>query len=96
MKPRSQMSAQYSVQDAKIVRESELLVAGRTVQYRLLEKAPQFFVEIACDTERCLLKAGQSFARAAHIFDLLIKGEVTPCTAEYIMDDLEVAERLSC
>ncbi|MBE6702679.1 MAG: hypothetical protein E7585_04630 [Ruminococcaceae bacterium] len=70
------------------LKEVGRIVAGHTVIYRLREAAPQFFVELLLDEERCVLETGESFAHAAYVFELLVRGLVTPCSARFILEDL--------
>lgn len=63
-------------------------VANRPAVYRLLEGDSKFYLEVCYGDERALLPLGQSFARAAAIFERFRQGTVTPCTAKDVLSDL--------
>ena len=66
-------------------------VDERSATCRLLatESEPAaFLIEIEFDEARRRVLLGEGFARAALIFEALVKGRVTPCTLADIIADL--------
>ena len=83
-----QASAQDSAHGQTTIRETCLSLAGYDISYRLFERGSHFFVEVSLGTDRTRSDVGSSFSRAAHLYELLVQGEVTPCTVQDILEDL--------
>ena len=86
-----QTSSEKPFRGEGVIKQDCLLIAGHTVYYRLYEQSSCFAIEICLDTERCRSHVGSSFARAAYLYELLVQGEVTPCTMQDILSDLTLA-----
>ncbi|MBQ8341020.1 MAG: hypothetical protein IJY22_01415 [Clostridia bacterium] len=69
--------------------ERFLLIGHGMAHYRFLEHLPQYFVDCHYGTDHAFLPLGQDPKRAQDIFDLLIRGEVTPCTMADVIHDLQ-------
>ena len=74
----------------RVLCDKTLLVAGGAVCYRLLENPPQYLVECVFRGASILLPVGQRFSTAAEIYERLVRGEVTPCTAGDIVEDMQI------
>ena len=72
----------------RVLREEVRLIAHDAIRYRLLEARPQFSAQIKFKQELCLLPLGERFSDAALIFEMLVCGLVTPCSAPYVLEDL--------
>lgn len=73
------------------VRAVVLFVGEHRVGYELFESdgtMPQFFVEVSIGKELFRAPLGEDFVYAARVYDTLVRGEVTPCTAGDIVADL--------
>ena len=73
------------------VRAMVLLVGGNRVHYDLFvteKRIPQFFVEVSIGDEVFRAALGKDFVYAARVYDCLLRGEVTPCTAGDIIEDM--------
>lgn len=86
-----QAASQGLPHEEKLIREVCLLVAKRDVRYRLLECASRFVIEVSLGGDRTRSDVGKSFSRAAYLYELLVQGEVTPCTVQDILADLALA-----
>ena len=73
------------------IREKRVALAGHEACYRLFERGSRFFIEISFDADRSQAEVGDSFSRAAYLYDLLVEGEVTPCTMRDILEDLALS-----
>ena len=73
--------------EARTVCAHTLVIAGEEASYRLLERTPQYFAECTYGCERLTVPLGQSFSRAAMLFEMLWRGEVTPCTVIDVLED---------
>ena len=73
------------------IREKRVALAGHKACYRLFERGSRFFIEISFDADRSQAEVGDSFSRAAYLYDLLVEGEVTPCTMRDILEDLALS-----
>ncbi len=65
-------------------------VAGEAVQYRLYEgrfAKPQYYAEILMGGERAAAYLGEECERAREIYAALVRGTVTPCTLQAIVED---------
>lgn len=72
------------------MKENSLILANMRTTYRLYEaKNPieQYWIEIEAANTSSHSYVGQYFANAAKIYTLLLRGEVTPCTLQYIVED---------
>ena len=49
---------------------------------------PQYYAEVALDTERCAVCLGEERAVATRIYAQLLQGGVTPCTLRDVVRDL--------
>ena len=78
----------------QLIREICLPVAGVDVCYRLYERDARFAIEISLGADRCRSDVGKSFSRAAYLYELLVQGEVTPCTMQDILEDCAIAQNL--
>ena len=78
----------------QLIREICLSVAGVDVCYRLYERDAHFAIEISLGADRRRSDVGKSFSRAAYLYELLVQGEVTPCTMQDILEDCAVAQNL--
>lgn len=61
------------------------------VEYRLMNaeySESVYFISVSTADERSTVLAGNDEAEANGIFDLLVKGVVTPCTAEDVVSDV--------
>ena len=94
MEMQSEALAKSQVASEQIIKQERLFLQNDDVQYRLLERSACFLLRIERGEECCLLDLGQGFSRAARIFELFVKGRVTPCTAEDIWRDMLVAEEI--
>lgn len=75
----------------RLIRKSTLIVAKKKVIYRLYEKitpSSQFFLQVIRGVEAAWGYVGQDFAQAARLFDMFVRGAITPCTVPDIMNDL--------
>ena len=79
-----------SPQEEKLVKETHLAFAGSDARYRLFECRSHYLIEISFGKECSRSDVGKSFSRAAYLYDLLIEGEVTPCTMSDILEDLSL------
>lgn len=73
-----------------LMKENSLILANMRTTYRLYEaKHPteQYWIEIEAENTSSHAYVGQCFASAARIYTLLLQGEVTPCTLQYIVED---------
>ncbi|MBO5355849.1 MAG: hypothetical protein J6B09_07270 [Clostridia bacterium] len=86
-----QASAQCLPHEEKLIRERHVLVAGCEACYRLFECGSHFLVEVRLGADCVRSDIGTSFSRAAHLYDLLVEGEVTPCTVQDILQDYALA-----
>ena len=59
-----------------------------TVVYRLWAWGATYSVECAVKQERVLVPLGQGIGTAARVFEMLVRGAVTPCTAADVVQDL--------
>ena len=84
------LQIQPSAQEMPI-REKRMALAGREGCYRLFERGSRFFIEITLGADRSSADVGSSFYRAAYLYDLLVEGEVTPCTLQDILEDFALA-----
>ncbi len=65
-------------------------VAGEAVQYRLYEGRfanPQYYAEIVMGGERAAAYLGEECGKAREIYAALVRGTVTPCTLQAIVED---------
>ena len=81
-----------SSHEEMLIKEMKQLVAGLDACYRLYERETRFSIEISLGTERCRSDVGKSFSRAAYLYELLVQGEVTPCTMQDILEDFALAQ----
>ena len=75
-----------------ILREATARVARRCARYRFSRSdraLPQYYIEIEYAGERAATCLGTDGERAARIFDLLVRGRVTPCTLCDIVKDMD-------
>lgn len=86
-----QDSAQRSPHEETMIRETCLSLAGYDVCYRLFERSSHFVIEITLDADCRRSDVGKSFSHAAHLYELLVEGEVTPCTMRDVLEDLALA-----
>ena len=78
----------------EILREEKRTVAGRAAVYRLCVccfSVPQYAVEVIFGEERSAAYLGEDKKASAGLFELLVCGEVTPCTLRDIVEDLRHA-----
>lgn len=78
-----------------LIKEIRQPVAGFDVSYRLYERAARFSIEISLDADRRRADVGKSFSNAAYLYELLVQGEVTPCTMQDILQDCALAQNLA-
>ena len=87
------MNLQSEVQEnrpscyGRLVKEECAALKKRSVYYRLLETHVGYLIEICLGKEQLRLPAGESIARAALLYERLVKGTVTPCTAWDVWED---------
>lgn len=71
-----------------VICEVGRIVTGRAVIYRLCQEAGVYYVELMLEEEQCRLELGDRFGEAATLYEILVKGLVTPCSAPFILEDL--------
>ena len=76
----------------QLIRKICLPVAGVEVCYHLYERDAHFLIEISLGADCCRSDVGKSFSRAAYLYELLVQGEVTPCTMQDILEDCAIAQ----
>lgn len=72
------------------LRTNSETVAGEAVHYGLYEGCfamPQYYVEIKRGGERAAAYLGEERERAEEIYAALVRGTVTPCTLQAIIED---------
>ncbi len=57
--------------------------------YRLLEAQDFYLIEVTLGEETVLLSIKEGKGRAVLLYEKLLKGTVTPCTAEDIWEDFQ-------
>lgn len=65
-------------------------VAGEQVRYRLYEgrfAMPQYYAEIVMGGERAAAYLGEDREKAEEIYAALVRGTVTPCTLQAVVED---------
>ena len=70
--------------------EAEAELLGESVRYRLYEgrfAGCRYYVEVTYREERAAAYLGEDKGRAQRLYELLVKGTVTPCTLESIVVD---------
>lgn len=75
------------------LREATAHVARQSALYRFSRSdftLPQYYVEIFYAGERAAVCLGTDKERAGQIFDLLVRGRVTPCTLCDIVEDMRI------
>lgn len=77
----------------QVVKKAVMYVVGRPVRYQLFAREMQYFLEICMQNARHVLEIGEDFAVAALVFERFRRGRVTPCSAEYVWEDLCEAHR---
>lgn len=91
MDMQNQTSTYGTPYEETMIRETRLVVAGYDVCYRLYECRTCFLIELSLGADRCRSYVGNSFSRAAYVYELLVRGEVTPCTMQDIIEDYTLA-----
>lgn len=77
-------------QEKTQISEDRREILGKRIVYHLYRigaGAPFFEMEIATPDERESAALGSDPERAIDIYRAVVKGEVTPCTLKYIIDD---------
>ena len=69
--------------------DEKRFIAGDLICYRLLFHAFHYFLECTYGGEGHLYALGKRFSHAAFLFEAIVQGEVTPCTACDILEDLQ-------
>lgn len=82
-----QASAQDLPRGETMIREMSLSLAGYDICYRLFERGSHFVIEVSLGADRTRSDVGNSFSRAAYLYELLVQGEVTPCTVQDVLED---------
>ena len=90
----TQGSAQRFSDGEILIKETRLRVAGREARSRLFERGTCFLIEISFGVDCCRSAVGKRFSRAAYLYDLLVDGEVTPCTMLDILEDINSANSM--
>ncbi len=70
--------------------EDSQTVAGETVRYRLYEgrfALPQYYAEIVTYEDRATAYLGEEREAAKELYTALVRGTVTPCTLQAIVED---------
>ena len=70
--------------------EDSQTVAGELVRYRLYEgrfALPQYYAEIVLYGERATAYLGEDREVARELYAALVRGTVTPCTLQAVVDD---------
>ena len=70
-----------------VICEVGRIVTGRTVIYRLCLEGSVYYAELMLEEDRCRLELGSCFGEAATLYEILVKGLVTPCSAPFILED---------
>ena len=68
----------------------ELKEAHMTIWYSLMEAETYqnvYFITLRCENDSATVFAGNERKTAKCLFDVLVKGKVTPCTAEDVTRD---------
>ena len=68
--------------------QKELLLPCGTVTYQLLECNARYFVKCLLGKDCAVVPLGSSIGTAVHLFEALVAGAVTPCTAADVVEDL--------
>ena len=68
--------------------EAHVAADGFWVLYRLLSTGESFLVEVTLESDTVLLATGRDRDMADILYQRLVRGSVTPCTAEDIWQDL--------
>lgn len=80
----------FLFREMHLMKEDSLVLTGQRMTYRLYEgKTPieQYWIEIEAGNTHACVYVGQNFPCAAKIYTSLLRGEVTPCTLQYIVED---------
>ena len=77
-----------SILRARSLIEARVAADGFWVLYRLLSAGESFLVEVTLESETVLLAVGRDKDMAVLLYQRLVRGSVTPCTAEDIWEDL--------
>lgn len=76
--------------EMQLMKEDTLILMGQKMTYRLYaERNPigRYWIESAAGNECVCVYAGQDLSRAAEIYQAAVRGEVTPCTLQYVVED---------
>ena len=68
--------------------ETRVAADGFWVLYRLLSAGERFLVEVTLESETAMLTVGRDKEIAVLLYQRLVRGSVTPCTAGDIWEDL--------
>ena len=86
---------QEKVYRIEILREETCRVGQRLARYRFCIcrfAHSEYYAEIVLGDERAATHLGEDLAAAGRLFDLLVRGTVTPCTLSDIMQDIKNAQ----
>lgn len=75
-----------------VLREELRCVGDGIARYRFCAfrfAKPEYYAEILYGSERAAARLGEDYAAAQILFDRLVAGTVTPCTLDYVVEDMK-------
>ena len=86
---RSETQAANNALFAQLIKEERIVFERYEVYYRLFGADCTYLIEVTLGCESAFLPAGESLVNAAGLYEKLVKGTVTPCTAKDVWEDLK-------
>ena len=89
------LTPQEKVYRIEILREETYRVGQEIARYRFCIcrfARSEYYAEIVLGDERAAAHLGEDLAAAGRLFDLLVRGTVTPCTLCDIVQDIKNAQ----
>ena len=76
------------------LREEQRRAQEHLIRYRLCVSrfaSPEYYVEILLENQRAAAALGSNYEKANDLFEILVRGLVTPCTLGDIIQDIKNA-----
>lgn len=86
---RSELQEGNAAITACLVLQAYVPLGRELLLYRLLEAQGFYLIEVTLGEETVLLSVKEGKSRAVLLYEKLLKGTVTPCTAEDIWEDFQ-------